>query len=385
MPTFQICDVERGKLLPPVDADAAIRSLLLKPAEALACEARRLVACDTTHAFAQAALEAFYGHHPLVIRPDDVWFCVMQGLAHHVGLNLEALRSRIVAHEGRTELVVERNDFLLGQPNPWPEAFAAFSRQIGSNVGALRDLVGMRFSTSTPTETAAFDVCLMDAFQGYFEYVMRVGCGIPEFTVLGTEADWRSIRTRIALLADYDLAWWVAALDPVLARIEETVAGRVDTEFWRSFFRYQSGSGPAELTGWVVTLFPYLQDARNDGPLVRNDYLSAWQARFETADARGKAPLDWRAAQGPGIGRIPGSLASAPVKLVDVRDGSATPLRFVAGMFGVEQDVETGALAAAFGWAVVHDVHVDPPPARDPFGFAIDPAFDEVTGLRRKA
>ena len=43
---------------------------------------------------------------------------------------------------------------------------------------------------------AAFDVSLMDAFQGYFEYEMRAGCGIPEFTVLGTEADWQSIRSR---------------------------------------------------------------------------------------------------------------------------------------------------------------------------------------------
>jgi hypothetical protein len=30
-------------------------------------------------------------------------------------------------------------------------------------------------------------------------------------------------------------------------------------------------------------------------------------------------------------------------------------LRFVAGMFGVEQDPETRALSPSFGWAIVYD------------------------------
>ena len=47
MPTFQICDVARGKPFESLDPEPAIRSLLLKPVEAFACDARRLVSCDT--------------------------------------------------------------------------------------------------------------------------------------------------------------------------------------------------------------------------------------------------------------------------------------------------------------------------------------------------
>ena len=83
--------------------------------------------------------------------------------------------------------------------------------------------------------------------------------------------------------------------------------------------------------------------------------------------------------QGPSLGMIPSSQASAPVKFIDVRDGTETALRFVAGMFGVDQDAETRALAAAFGWAVVHDVPTEPPRRRD----LIDVDFDEVTGILR--
>lgn len=46
------------------------------------------------------------------------------------------------------------------------------------------------------------------------------------------------------------------------------------------------------------------------------------------------------------MGSIPSSLASAPVRVVDRRDGAAHNLRFVAGLFGTTQDQVTGALKA---------------------------------------
>lgn len=361
-----------------LDTDTAVRSLLLKPVEALSCDARRLVCCDTMHAFAKAAHDAFYEHHPLVIKPDDVWFCIVQGLANHINQNIEGLRSRIVGHEGKETLVVERADFILGQPNPWPEMFAAFSAQIGEHVGALGEFVGVSFSTSTATHAAAFDVCLMDGFQGYFEYVAMCGCGIPEFTVLGTRADWQSIRAKLALLSRYGLEWWVSAIDPVISKIAETAAGNVDEDFWRSFFRYQSASGGAELTGWIVTLFPYIKNGRRE-QVVANGYVANWRDHLQAAEARGEAWVQRDNIQGPSLGMIPGSLASAPVRFVDARDSSETALRFVSGMFGVEQDADTGALSAAFGWAVVRDVPTEPPRRQDDISLN----FDEVTGAKR--
>ena len=59
--------------------------------------------------------------------------------------------------------------------------------------------------------------------------------------------------------------------------------------------------------------------------------------------------------QGPSIGEIPQSLVSAPVHYVDLSTGKETDLRFIAGMFGVEQHVETRALSASFAWAIVYD------------------------------
>ena len=286
MRRIAVSKVERGELYDELDADKSIRSLMAKRVEAHGRAEGRLVACDTTHAFAKAAHDAFYDHHPLVIRAEHVWFCIAQGFATHVNQNVEELRDRFVTHKGKEKLVVERPDFFLGQENPWPEAFEAFSEQIGVRLGKLRRLVSARFSTTTAIEAAAFDVTLMDAFQGYFEYEMRCGCGIPEIQLHGTPEDWRSMIPRVRHLSEYGLQEWVDAVVPVLERIVRACEGEDDPSFWESFFRYESGSGPAELTGWILTLFPYLTVNWTSGQLGWNPYLSTWRKALDTARTR---------------------------------------------------------------------------------------------------
>jgi len=308
--------------------------------------AARLVACTDVSPLVQMAHDAFYEHRPIALSPDVVWFTIAQGFATHVNANVETLRARFVRHAGKAKLVVKRPDFLLGQPNPWPEVFAEFSEQIAGHVGKLRDLVVADFSTTGPLERAATEVLLMDTFQGYFEYELMCGCGIPQITLRGTPDDWRSVRRRAQHLSEYGLEDWIGALLPVLDRIVATAEGADDTPFWRSFFHYRSGSMGAALTGWINVLFPYLVDWHSKRP-VPNPHMAAWQANFA------RLPRDWRDTPGPSLRALPGSLASAPVTAIDMRTKERHPLRFVAGLFGVIEEAD-GTLAPEFGWAVTH-------------------------------
>lgn len=79
-------------------------------------------------------------------------------------------------------------------------------------------------------------------------------------TLAGTVEDWKAIRTRSAKFAEYGLETWIEALDPVLDQFIGAKQGTPDVEFWKSMFRYHSGSGPAVLTGWANVFFPYLKD-----------------------------------------------------------------------------------------------------------------------------
>ncbi|MEZ4398739.1 MAG: DUF4419 domain-containing protein [Kofleriaceae bacterium] len=323
------------------------RRLRATRVEQVYTSAARLVACTDTSPLVQMAHDAFYEHRPIALSPDAVWFTIAQGFATHVNVHSEALRARFVRHAGKAKLTVVRDDFLLGQPNPWPEAFAEFSDQIAEHVGKLRDLVVADFSTTGPLERAATEVLLMDAFQGYFEYEMLAGCGIPQITLLGTPDDWRSVRQRAQHLAEYDLRHWTAALVPVLDRIVATAEGADDVAFWRSFFHYESGSGGADMTGWINVLFPYLVEPLSRQPEA-NPHMAHWQHNLT------RPRRDWRDPLGPSLSEIPGGLASAPVVVADLRTEERHAMRFVAGLFGVVED-RAGVLSPEFGWAVTYD------------------------------
>jgi hypothetical protein len=367
--TLPVSDVAlAGEPEPRLELRASVEGLLQRRVEAMALADERLVSCKDTHPFAQAAHDAFYDHCPLTISPDDVWFCLAQGFAHHVNLNAEALRRHFVRHSGKLKLIVTRPDFMLGQPNPWPEVFTAFSDQIATHVGRpLRDTVVADFSTTTHYHRAATEVALMDAFQGYFEYEMLIGCGIPAINLAGAPDDWRDIRRRAASFAKYGLERWVKALLPVLDQIEATSRGHGDKEFWQSFFRHQSGSGGSALTGWIHVLFPYLKD--NEQKLIPNPYLHTWPSEVRKAIADSNI-ADWRQQEGfdgPYLSQIPSGVSSAPVRVDDARTDKTHDMRFIAGMFGVAQDPKTLSLSPTFGWAVAYEKTTPAKPARRGF------------------
>jgi len=372
MRTFQVSNVDRPSgPKPALERETAITSLLSVPGPREAStdtgdgimllgkttaiarveqayeSDRKLVAATDISPLVQMAHDAFYEHRPITLSPDTVWFTIAQGFATHVNLNAEKLRHRFVKHEGKQKLVVMRPDFFLGQKNPWPEAFAAFSAQIGDHVGKLRDLVVNDFSTTGPLERAASEVLVMDTFQAYFEYEMLCGCGIPQITLLGTVEDWRSVRRRAQTLSEYGLDHWTDALLPVLDRIVATAEGADETAFWQSFFHYESGSMGAALSGWINVLYPYLVDWRTKKVTIPNEFMAGWKQNFA-------APIrNWQEQMGPGLQQIPGGLASAPVKFTDLRSGESHELRFVGGMFGVVEDA-AGVLSPEFGWAITY-------------------------------
>jgi hypothetical protein len=332
--TFAVAKVEPAKQpMPSLDRPAALAKALGKArVEQVYDSKARLVLSTNRHPFVEMAHAAFYEHRPIAISPEAVWFCIAQGFAHHVNANAEALRHHFVQHEGKIALLVTRKDFELGKRNPWPKVFAGFSEQIAVYVGKRRDLVVADFSTTGPLERAATEVVLMDAFQAYFEYGVMIGSaagpgvivahGIPAITLLGKPKDWRSIRRRAQMLSELGLEAWIDALLPVLDRIVATAEGEDDPAFWQSFF-----------PGWITVLFPYIKRERSSD-LVPNPHMASWKDT------------------GPPLVSIPSGLASAPVKMVDVRTNDKVETRFVAGMFGVVE--HRGVLAPEFGWAVVY-------------------------------
>jgi len=177
---------------------------------------------------------------------------------------------------------------------------------------------------------------------------------MPQITLAGTANDWQELRRRTQQFSKYGLDDWVSALDPILEQFCKAKAGNVDDEFWKSIFRYNSGSGAAVMTGWINVLFPYFKDPQDQ--LYANPYLLDWKQRLQTDDKQ-----DWceRIAepQGIGIRGFPNCMTSVPLT---VHWGTQeTEMRLVGGLLAVTQHHETKTVEPECGWIILHENPVD--------------------------
>ena len=296
------------------------------------------------HPFVGAVQLAFDAHLPLSLSPDHVWVVLAQGFANHLRLHAEALRDRFVAHQGKLLLSVRRDDFVRGGRNPWPELFEQFTTEIRQHLGRRCDLVIADFSTTGPLERTVSQLVLLDAMQGYFEYELVTLCGIPRITLTGTPADWRSIRTRAEVFAEYGLDWWVRELRPILDQFIAAAEGEFDTAHWCSMYKRKDESGGPYITGWLSLLFPYLSHRPAHGAppqLIPNQWLQGWCERMRDKNDFGG---------GPTTDHFPAALACVPLRWKHF--DQIIPMQLLAGFAGVRQDPATLEVTPQLGWAV---------------------------------
>jgi hypothetical protein len=195
-----------------------------------------------------------------------IWLLLCQGVAHHVNLHAEDLRSRFVRHQGQVRIVVRRDDFIKGSPeNLWGEVIDEFSARVQEHIGSAHDLFVPRVSTTGPAERIASEIVLLDAVRSYFEYVLQSRCGIPSITLEGTPEDWQELAERARAFTAFDLGWWLTPLAPILQEFVAAARGDVRRAFWESIYKFGSFSGGSAITGWITAFFPYFKDQQG-GP-----------------------------------------------------------------------------------------------------------------------
>lgn len=330
------------------DVKQYVERIVKAPIEALGYSSPPPIRTAPYHPFVQAVHTAYDKHHPLILRPDDVWLVIVQGLAHHINNNAEGLRKRFVQHEGQVHIEVQRDGFVKGSPdNNWPDVFGEFSANIHSHLGKQHDLFIPDFSTTDPVSRAASEVVLMDAMQAYFSYGVSTCCGIPSITLLGQPLDWDNICTRVQMLAEYDLSWWTQALLPICQQFYRASKGDVDVEFWRNFYKLYHMSGGPFITGWINTFFPYFKN---------------WKTG--KVDMKNTQNLDWTAQQSHGTktDQMPSGLSGAPFTWTYL--GQEYKMRFSAGFVGVSQQPSDGAISPIIGWAVGDEPKPEEAPKR---------------------
>jgi hypothetical protein len=318
------------------------------------------------HGFIAAAVSAFANHYPLALRPQHFWLMILQAIATHVELHAEEVRSKWVAHQGKKELLVRRDEFVLGKPNDWAGVIGApdgFFAQIGQNVvaGVMQELQPA-FGGTTADERIAGAITVMDATKSFFSFKCMTCCGFPRVTLEGSLDDWRALRAHAEALvmtrcSAKFAAGWCAALLPLLdkfvAEYEAGLAGSTgaDEPFWNSMVKRGGTSGSGSRTwfsGWVNILFPYIEEQPNHWCVPYSSSNGYVQEGRDGGSYGMSAP---RGCDGPDCADFPKGLAEAPVTWE--YHGSELPLKFRAGFVGATQDPETKTVSPRVGWFIV--------------------------------
>lgn len=370
---FQVACVTPATIaLPEVPFNEAVESLLRpsppdewgrKRREAGAAQLRRVEACSSYHGRLVSGVQfhpvvaaihlAFQDHRPLVLSPDIIWLLVAQGFANHVNANAEELRAKFVAHSGKHNLTVRRDEFVKGSPeNPWADVFGEFSALIREHIGeTTHDLLLPDFSTTGAVERAATEIVLIDAMQSFFTYEVVTMCGIPEIELEGTTADWQSLAKRTRELGQFGLEGWTKILEPILDEFVAASQGLAKASFWQSIYKVDHGSGGPNVTGWITAFFPYLKEWRTGLATEKNRWLAQGGTALQSVlYPNSDHEATFRFHQGPKTDAFPSGLARSPF-LWQYLD-QQYEMEFLGGFVGVRQNPDTLQLRPEIGWAV---------------------------------
>ena len=292
-----------------------------------------------TSLFYNCMVEAYAGHYSVILSPDAIWTLISQGFCHHISLNTEKLKDKIVNHEGKMEISVISEYDLYSPLMDWDTLLNGFEIQIAENTkGNIADIMRADFSTTGNTERITSQVTLMSAVKSYFDFAaIHTICGIPTITIEGTPDDWRKIIKKVESLRDYDLGWWVDDLKPILQEFVNASEGNVNKDFWQNIVKKDrpesmkngAGCGVKDATkfdGWFLKFMPFDKDGRTPDTVVygRNDMLP--------------------------------SVVSAPFTYI-VKDAtgniiSKTPMEIMSGFVGIDVNENTYTMRPYIGWMV---------------------------------
>lgn len=302
-----------------------------------------------------AVNHAYAFHLPLVLSPDHLWLTIAQGFARHVSQNAKELYPQLIAGASgeitKQKLEVRRDNFVKGKPgNDWPGVFEEFSQQIrAKTVPKTYERLICDFSTTGPLEKAVSNLTLMDTLQSYFTYEVHTMCGIPNITLTGTADDWRKLRAKASMLAEYGLSWWTERLLPVLDRFVLASEGNINVSWWQGLYKENGGSGGPSFSGHLNAFFPFLKiKDYNYETKIKTEYVARNklpQREHTGRDGLVRKTDPWERTH---TTTVPSGFVTVPFVWNYLQQ--TFNMQFVGGLVAVTQDV-TGVSPAAV-WAV---------------------------------
>ncbi|KAI4207564.1 MAG: hypothetical protein LQ346_000496 [Caloplaca aetnensis] len=323
----------------------------------------------SSNGFVRGAILAYSHHHHLRIRPEDVWFAILNQLGFYINAHAEEFRGQFAKHEGKVEL-----EIVYASENRYTVDYALFARQMSglieqnvvdpelrkwmmpafTTVSALRTLDRLKelmlipenSPQTTESDMVIASILLMGATQEYFTFRCTTRCGLPSVTLLGEKADWELILTRIEKLKEYgeEPTMFYSLLEPVLSRFINSFdnpSSKDTAEFWQQLAHHDNRSGRDHYSGWITAFCFWTSKGKS---LYQPPNPNSWSI----------LKLDGAAYHIVYSGDVPPAYTAVPVKMDD--NGDKFDATMVAGSVGMRYISSKGegstfdTIQAESGW-----------------------------------
>jgi hypothetical protein len=224
-----------------------------------------------TNNFIGSFLNAYNSHGDVVLNPDTIWIAISLYFSTYINNHAEALRDKLVYHEGKKNLVVEEfvgsKEESIQKEKEWDYFFGSIYEQIKiyAKPGVIESLE-CDFSTTGNIEKLISTSLIMNSLKKYFSYTRMICfCGINNIYFEGTREDWIKIIAKTKNLSKYDvdtkLNHYIEKILIILRHFVNTWDGKVDVKFWNNIMNTEEkriGSGSQVQTfleGWILYFF----------------------------------------------------------------------------------------------------------------------------------
>lgn len=188
-------------------------------------------------------------HYGVVLTPDIYWYTILSEIASHIKANSEKYRSLFTTSNGKVEIIVQTTDDELIDLNL---ILKALEKAVPTNTKVFLP----EFTTSTDSSRLAFKAAFADAMTPYYNYSMYM-CGLRKINLLGSEEDWRQIRTSLEALKEIlDCKEYLDTVIELTNSINLNLTNP-DVEFLKDIFKMKrcGSGGQVEVDGWIKKLF----------------------------------------------------------------------------------------------------------------------------------
>lgn len=219
--------------------------------------------------------EAYAQHGDVSLTPDDIWQHLLGELGTWVNAQPETYRSVITDAAAGKKLVQVGVSRFPQTTEEWQSLLANFTVKLRQQAQpAVEALLAPTFTTTTPLDSAVNSVLVMNTVKEFFDFRMRISCGLRHLHLGGTVEDWEQLLVAAESLKPFGLTRWVdGQLLPILKQFLRARTGDIDVNWWNRIFRrdaqrvgakklgYGFGDeGYKYITGWVLGLSPRFRD-----------------------------------------------------------------------------------------------------------------------------